>query len=85
MLNDYQAEQKKLNQRLSEITALLSAATNQNEKIKKFKEIATQYLDFEELTAELVANLIDHIEIGLSKQTDGRVTREINIVYRFIG
>ena len=85
MLNDYQAEQKKLNQRLSEITALLSAATNQNEKIKKFKEIATQYLDFEELTAELVANLIDHIEIGISKQTDGRVTREINIVYRFIG
>ena len=85
MLNDYQAEQKKLNQRLSEITALLSAATNQNEKIKKFKEIATQYLDFEELTAELGANLIDQIEIGLSKQTDGRVTREINIVYRFIG
>ncbi len=85
MLNQYQAEQKQLNMRLTEINTLLSASSDNADKIKKFKEIATQYLDFEILTPELVNNLIDHIEIGLPKEADGRITREINIVYRFIG
>lgn len=85
MLSEYQAEQKKLNQRLAEIQAVMNASTDRKEKIKKFKSIATQYLDFEILTSELVNNLIDHIEVGLPKETDGRITREINIVYRFLG
>lgn len=63
----------------------MSGSSDNEDKIKKFKEIATQYLDFEILTPELVNNLIDHIEIGLPKEADGRITREINIVYRFIG
>ena len=66
------------------ITDLINQKTNETDNIRKFKEVANKYLDFKVLTAELVNNLIDHIEIGFPKVVDGIQVREINIFYRFI-
>lgn len=84
MVNEYQKEQVELKERLEKITDLINQKTNETDNIKKFKEVANKYLDFKVLTAELVNNLIDHIEIGFPKVVDGIQVREINIFYRFI-
>ena len=84
LVNEYQKEQVELKERLEKITDLINQKTNETDNIKKFKEVATKYLDFKVLTAELVNNLIDHIEIGFPKVVDGIQVREINIFYRFI-
>ena len=84
LVNEYQKEQVELKERLEKITDLINQKTNETDNIKKFKEVANKYLDFKVLTAELVNNLIDHIEIGFPKVVDGIQVREINIFYRFI-
>ena len=84
LVNEYQKEQVELKERLEKITDLINQKTTETDNIKKFKEVANKYLDFKVLTAELVNNLIDHIEIGFPKVVDGIQVREINIFYRFI-
>ena len=54
------------------------------EKVKKFMEVAKNYLNYEELTKELISNLIDHIIFGHDKIIDGKKIRDIRIVYRFL-
>ena len=39
----------------------------------------------QELTPEIVATLIDRIEIGQAKMVDGVKKQEIKIIYNFIG
>lgn len=53
--------------------------------IEMFKQIAKKYIDFEELTPEIINNLISHIIIGYVKVINGTKFREIKIVYKFIG
>lgn len=50
------------------------------EKVKKFIKVAKNYLNYE----ELISNLIDHIIVGNDKIVDGKKTRDIRIVYRFL-
>lgn len=84
LVNEYQKEQVELKSSLEKITDLINQKTTETDNIKKFKEVANKYLDFKVLTAELVNNLIDYIEIGFPKVVDGIQVREINIFYRFI-
>ena len=81
LLNKYQDEQKTLNLKLREIDNKLTKNSDKPlEKIKKFMEVAKNYLNYEELTN----NLIDHIVVGNVKIVDGKKTRDIRIVYRFL-
>ena len=85
LLNKYQDEQKSLNLKLREIDNKLTENLDKPlEKIKKFMEVAKNYLNYEELTKELISNLIDHIIVGHVKIVDGKKTRDIRIVYRFL-
>lgn len=85
MLTEYQKEQKELNLRLTEIDAkLIKNSNNREENALRFKAIAENYLDFQELSLELINNLIDHIVVGYPKIVDGEEVRNIEIVYRFL-
>ena len=85
LLNKYQDEQKSLNLKLREIDNKLTENLDKPlEKVKKFMEVAKNYLNYEELTKELISNLIDHIIVGNVKIVDGKKTRDIRIVYRFL-
>ena len=55
----------------------------QFDRIKEFREVADKYLNFTELTNEIVHSLIDHIEID-DNTIDNKKIKEINIIYRFI-
>ena len=85
LLNKYQDEQKSLNLKLREIDNKLTENLDKPlEKVKKFMEVAKNYLNYEELTKELISNLIDHIIVGNVKIVDRKKTRDIRIVYRFL-
>ncbi len=83
LLTDFQKEQKELNRKLEELTTKNNKYNTQFERIKEFRKIADKYLNFEELTNEIVHSLIDHIEIDVNT-IDNRKIKEINIIYRFI-
>ena len=58
MLDKYQEEQKKLNSQLIEIESKLTQKNKMEESIDTFKQIARKYIDFDELTPEIINNLI---------------------------
>jgi hypothetical protein len=55
------------------------------ESIETFKQIARKYIDFNELTPEIINNLISHITVSHVKVINGTKFREIKIIYKFIG
>lgn len=85
MLDKYQDEQKKLNSQLMEIESKLTQENKTEESIETFKQIARKYIDFEELTPEIINNLISHITVSHVKVINGTKFREIKIIYKFIG
>ena len=84
LLTDFQKEQKELISKLEDLTTKSNKYKTQFDRIKEFREVADKYLNFTELTNEIVHALIDHIEIDVNT-IDNKKLKEIHIVYRFIG
>lgn len=85
MLDKYQDEQKKLNSQLIEIESKITQENKTEENIETFKRIARKHIDFDELTPEIINNLISHITISHVKVINDTKFREIKIIYKFIG
>ena len=83
LLTDFQKEQKELISKLEELTTKSNKYKTQFDRIKEFREVADKYLNFTELTNELVHSLIDHIEIDVNT-IDNKKIKEVDIIYRFI-
>ena len=85
LLNEYQSEQKSLKYKLNEITTNNKETTTDINMARRFTEVADKYLNFTELTKEMINDLIDHIEISPLQIINGEKKREVKIVYRFVG
>ena len=83
LLTDFQKEQKELISKLEDLTTKSNKYKTQFVRIKEFREVVNKYLNFAELTNEIVHSLIDHIEIDVNT-IDNKKIKEINIIYRFI-
>ena len=81
----YEAETQEKEARLKEVTAELSAVQEITSEAEDWVARMKQYRDVKELSRELLANLIDKIEIGESHIVDGQKQREIRIHYKFVG
>lgn len=53
--------------------------------IEFFKEKLNEFVDFKELTAPMVNQLIERIEVFHRENDNGKEIRRIKITYRFIG
>ncbi len=84
LLKNYQDEQKSLNQKLIEINKYLEKDNDFVSNLNKLKQVVKDYLDFKELTIEMVNMLISKIVIAPKELVDGQRMQEISIVYRFI-
>ena len=84
LLTDFQKEQKELISKLEDLTTKSNKYKTQFDRIKEFRQVADKYLNFNELTNEIVHSLIDHIEIDVNAINNKKI-KEIYIVYRFIG
>lgn len=66
LLTDFQKEQRELISKLEDFTTKSNKYKTQFDRIKEFRAVADKYLNFTELTNELVHSLIDHIEIDVN-------------------
>lgn len=85
MLNDYQQEQKQLTARSTVIQSELDKKDEYTENLQKLSETIQSYLNVETLTANMLNQLIERIEISHPVKSDGTTQQEINIIYRFVG
>ena len=84
LLEGYQVEKRTLTERLTAIAVELGKTGTREESISKLKLLASAYADCTELNSEIVRKLIERIEITPPNIVNGKETREINIIYRFI-
>lgn len=84
LLKDYTQEKQVLTERSEAITAELGKADDSAESLRKLTQLAAEYVDSTELTAEIVCKLIERIELHRPEVASGKQTREIRIVYRFV-
>ena len=85
MLNEYQREQETLLMRKNEIATRLTKESDIIANFKKLKEATEQFLDFEQISANMLNQLIERIEICPPQKINGEIRQGINIIYRFIG
>ena len=83
-LSEYQNEQKQLSQRLSEIEAELNQKDEYAEHLRRQSEANKVYTQVETLTADMVNQLIERIEVGHLETIGGGKRQNIRIVWRFI-
>lgn len=85
MLTEYTQEQKQLTAKLAIIETELNSTGNDEQNVQKLKAVLDEFLNVETLTANILNQLIERIEIGHTVKVDGCREQEITIVYRFIG
>jgi len=83
-LSGYQKEQAQLDEHLTAITAELGKTDDYAERFRKLQALAAEYADSTELTAEMLNQLIERIEIKHLERSNGINKQQINIIYRFI-
>jgi len=85
MVNKCQVEQKELSEKLITINKQMEKSSDFDKKLEHLKVKVNQFLDFKELTKEMVYQLISKIIIEYpKKQESGKRTQQITIVWRFI-
>lgn len=84
LVSGYQKEQTALSEKLKTVNGELNNTIDYEESIKQLKSFAAAYADQTELTAEMLNQLISRIEINYPQRLNGKMTQEINIIYRFI-
>ena len=52
---------------------------------KQFIRVVRKFTEMQELTPEIVATLIERVEVGQAQVIDGVKKQEIKITYNFIG
>lgn len=85
MLTEYTQEQKQLTSRLAVIDTKINSASDSAQNVQKLKAVLAEYMHIETLTANMLNQLIERIEIGHTVKVDGCRQQEITIVYRFVG
>ena len=85
MLATYEAEQETLRMKCETLQAQITAARTTSDNAKQFIRVVKKFTEMQELTPEIVATLIEHVEIGQAQIVDGVKKQEIKIIYNFIG
>lgn len=83
-LGEYQQEQKQLSQRLTEIEAELNQKDEYAENLRRLSDAVKVYTQIETLTADMVNQLIERIEVGHLETVNDEKRQSVRIVWRFI-
>ena len=85
MLKDYESEQKALQYETYVLESELSQSEKQITNVEHFLKIVRQYTQIEELSARVVNDLIDRIEIHAPVKENGHRLQQIDIYYTAVG
>ncbi len=82
----YRTEQAQINERVETYRAKLAKSEQDRQDAEQWLRLIEKYEMFNELTAPLLNELIDKIEVHQAhKDENGKKVREIEIYYRFVG
>ena len=82
---NYDNEQKDLRERLTHLKNVLEELTCKTTSTEKFVEAVRKYTRVKKLTANMVTELIEHIEVHHTEKIDGVKTQKLVIYYNCIG
>lgn len=93
MLGKYEQEQTELTARMDDLLPLINKASEQTENIDRFLRLVKRFTEIKELTAEVVNEFIERIEVGETVMVNPRrfphwadeKRQNIRIVYNYIG
>ena len=85
MLAAYEDEQETLRSKCGSLRAEITAARATSDNARKFIRVVKRFTEMQELTPEIVATLIERVEVGQAQVVDGEKKQEIRIVYNFVG
>lgn len=85
MSADYEAEQKTLTERSTELRKMLDSAKEQAVNIDHFLARVNGYTEITELDGEIIREFIDRIIVYKAEKVDGIRTQRIQIIYNCIG
>ena len=83
--NRYESEQQELKAKNSDIENHLSSETDKSDNLQKFINKVKKIIRPDKLTAELVNELIDRIEVHAPRYLDGKRYQMIDIFYKGVG
>lgn len=83
MSNSYDAEQKELQQLITELSTLIEADAEQQSNTTQFINVVRKYSDITKLTPEIMHELIEKIVVHAPDKSSGHRTQQIDIHYRF--
>lgn len=83
LLKQHQNEQKELNAKLSNINKILEDKKAEEKNLKLLKQKFNDFMDFKELTIEMVNALIEKIVINPARKIDGVKSQVVKIYFRF--
>ncbi len=82
LLGNYGSEQKELQNKRDSLQKELSEPKTKADETERFLQLIAGYMDIQELTAPMLNELIDRIEVGKKETVDGVKRQEIRIVYK---
>ena len=85
MLANYEAEQETLRAKCETLQVQITAARTTSDGAKQFIRTVKTFTEMQELTPEIVAKLIERVEVGQAQMVDGVKKQEIKIIYNFVG
>lgn len=85
MSANYDNEQKDLRERLTLLSDLLDELNRKSSSTEKFVNAVRRYTRVKKLTARMVSELIEHIEVHHTEKVDGVKTQKLVIYYNCIG
>ncbi len=81
----YEAERLELKSKIHTLKTAISDSHQQKTECEKFIQTVRQFMQMQKLTAPLLRELIDHIDVFETEGTGKNRTQRIVIYYRFIG
>lgn len=85
MLTKYEEEQEILRAKCEKLQVQITAARTTSDNAKQFIRVVRKFTEMQELTPEIIATLIERVEVGQAQVIDGVKKQEIKIIYNFIG
>ena len=85
MSENYEAEQKTLESRVTELRGQISSQQESSVNVERFLALVRKYTSITELTPEIIREFVERVEIFKPERINGHKVQKMRIVWNCIG
>ena len=85
LCKNYENEQITLEARVTELRSLIATEQEANVNVERFLDLVRKYTAIRELTAEVIREFVERIDVHKAERIEGRRVQRIRIVWNCIG